>query len=179
MDIDSNKDDYIAYINCWRRSYIASDLRLHILFFTGHKILLNQRRRHVYGVNPNCRFCLKNNAPNPPPENYKHVLSICPSVLPLIDSYFAPLRSELGRGNSFLFIGSQKCELSEFLNIEILLFSLYIINCLKGHARPSLGGLRNMMSTHKKIMRANSTKYNFMATRADTIFGHTYSMYNS
>ena len=179
MNIDSAKANYIDYINSWRRGYIASDLRLHILFFTGHKIILNQRRRHIHGVNPNCRFCLKNDSPNPPPENYKHVFSDCPSVRPLVDTYFAPLRSELGRDNSFLFVGSHKCELSEFLNIEILIFSLYILNCLKGHARPSLGGLRNMMITHKKSMRANSIKYDFMATRADTKFGHTYTMYNS
>ena len=102
----------------------------------------------------------------------------CPVVQPLVATYFYPLRSELGRDNGFLFVGSHGCELAEFINLDILLFSAYILNCLKSHARPSLAGLINMMNIHKITMRTNSNRYRFLFNRANIVFGPIYASYN-
>ena len=139
---------------------------------------MNQQQRHWGGVNPSCRFCIKNNIPNPDPENIKHIMLHCPVVQPLINTYFYPLRSELGRDNGFLFVGSHCCELAEFINLDILMFSAYILNCISRHARPSLAGLVNMMNIHKLAMRSNSNQYRFLSNRANIVFGPIYAAFN-
>ena len=139
---------------------------------------MNEQRRHWGGVNLSCRFCLKNNITDPPPENVKHIMLNCPVVQPLVNTYFYPLRSELGRENGFLFVGSHGCELAEFINLDILMFSAYILNCISSHARPSLAGLVNMTSIHKSVMRSNSNRYRFLSDRANIVFGPIYAGFN-
>ena len=175
---DIAKKDYINFVNSWCKGFFSAELREHALRFTGGKMKMNQQRRHWGGVNQSCRFCLKNNIQNPAPENIKHIFLQCPVVQPLITTYFNPLRSELGRENGFLFVGSHSCELTEFINLDILMFSAYIINCISRHARPSLAGLVNMMNIHKTSMRSNSNRYRFLSDRANTIFGPVYAAFN-
>ena len=166
------------FVNSWCKGFFSAKLHKHALRFTGGKIKMNQQRRHWGGVNPSCRFCIKNNIPNPTLENIKHILLHCPVVQPLINTYFYPLRSELGRDNGFLFVGSRCCELAEFINLDILMFSAYILNCISRHARPSLAGLVNMMNIHKITMRSNSNRYRFLSERANTVFGPIYAAFN-
>ena len=130
MNNKNVRKDYMNFVNSWCKGFFSAELRKHALRFTGGKIKMNQQRRHWGGVNPSCQFCIKNNIPNPDPENIKHILLHCPVVQPLINTYFYPLRSELGRDNGFLFVGSRCCELAEFINLNILMFSAYILNCI-------------------------------------------------
>ena len=143
-ETDKIQYNYLQFINSRKYRYISTEIREHILLSTRGKLIFNQQRRHWRGIDCRCRLCLKNNVENASPENLHHILSVCPITQPLITRFFLPRRIDLGGNNDFLYIGSPKCDLSEFLNVDILLFTAYIINCLKTTGKPSFAGLINM-----------------------------------
>ena len=179
-DTDETKTAYIQFLNTWNVKFLPAEIRQFCILFPRGKIVLNYQRSQYQRprISSLCRFCIKNNIADAQPEDVRHIFSNCPLVQPLITRYFEFLRPDLGYNNDFLYIGAPSCDLSEFLNIEILLFSSYILNCLRSTGRPSFAGLTNMTKTIKIAMCAQSIKYSFWLRNADLRYGNGYALIN-
>ena len=177
LDIEDIRIPYLEFLSTWNFSFLSAEIRTFFLLFTRGKIITNNQRRHWQPVNPLCRICLANNVQNPQPETIEHIFFKCTACVRISQRYFAMFHPDLAEPKQFLSMGVKNNDLKMFLNIEILLFCAYVMNTLKTSAKPTMSGLKNMMSTHRANMVNNSKKYRTWLSTAITTYGNDFQKF--